>query len=358
MNYLNFLLHNSFKFRFLLHLSFWIIMFYLRFFFLSESLNATRPLPTGISNFVINIIIFYSLVYYGLTKLLQKKLIECLVLVLGLYFLMIFINYFTVWAYVKFGGQVTKTSENLLLINNGFFDALLGKRASFYFLFDVFFELLFPLVLKLGKSFYEIHIKTITLERDKSVLELNHLRNQINPHFFFNNLNSIYSLVLKQDERASTALLKLSNLMRHTLYETDAEKIRLSQEVTLITDYLSLAKIRYGSRVIISFEVENEDDNFIPSMLLLSFVENAFKHGVEEEVSNNRAWLKVIINANNGILVAEFENSKPKNQTKAKIGGIGLTNSKKRLDILYPNSYELDIVDNVDSYYSKLKIKF
>ncbi|WP_184136302.1 sensor histidine kinase [Arcicella rosea] len=333
-------------------------MFYLRFFFLIDSLNATRPLPTGLSNFIINIIFFYSLVYYGLPKLLLKKLIECLFLVIVLYCLMILINYFTVWSYLKFGGQATQTTENILLVNNGFFVAFLGKRASFYFLFDTFFELLFPLVLKLGKSFYEAHIKTITLERDKSVLELNRLRNQINPHFFFNNLNSIYSLVLKQDERASTALLKLSNLMRHTLYEADTEKTPLSQEITLITDYLSLAKIRYGSRVIISYEEENNDDGFIPTMLLLSFVENAFKHGVEEEISNNKAWVKVIINANDGILVAEFENSKPKVQAKAKIGGIGLTNSKKRLDLLYPNSHQLDILEKVDSYYAKISLKF
>ncbi len=344
-----------------LHILFWAIIFFLRFIVLQESLTSGRILPTGFSNFCINILAFYGIAYKGIPLLFQKKYLPLLALCIVYYALVTLINYYSIGAYLKLG-QINVHSETYYastnFFQNGLKNAFLGNHPSFYYLFDTFFELLFPLVIKFGKSYYESSIKIITLERDNSLLELNKLKNQLNPHFFFNNLNSIYSLVLQNDARALEAILKLSHLMRRTLYESSSDLILLSNELEHITDYLDLAKIRYGNRVLIGFDTENiGEKDTIPSMLLLNLVENAFKHGVENVIAKTKAWVQISVSVEKSMLYVEIRNNKLPQQPKRAASGIGLQNTQKRLELLYPNRHNLTIVSENELFSVQLTLQ-
>lgn len=184
----------------------------------------------------------------------------------------------------------------------------------------------------------------LELEQQQINAELSYLKAQINPHFFFNTLNNIYSLTNIDVEKAKTALLKLSRMMRYVLYETEKNHTLLNKELDFIRDYVELMKLRLSSRVHLDINIpEKLDEAEIAPMLLLPFIENCFKHGIS---SQQDSYIKVFIDKKGNDLKLFTENHKFKASESTPEGnasGIGLTNTKRRLDLLYPGKYSLGI---------------
>ena len=186
--------------------------------------------------------------------------------------------------------------------------------------------------------------------------ELELLKAQLNPHFFFNTLNNIYSLVYKKSDEAPAALMKMSDIMRYMLYESKAERVPLEKELEYLDDYIELQKLRFTDPGYIDYTVKGElADHEIPPMMLLSFVENAFKHG-KKRVSN--PGIIVHIEASEKLLNFIVSNYIIDDQIKEMPGrtGIGLKNIKRRLELLYPNSHDLTITASDGRYTVNLNI--
>ncbi|TGE24978.1 sensor histidine kinase [Hymenobacter aquaticus] len=179
------------------------------------------------------------------------------------------------------------------------------------------------------------------LEQARLATELSLLKAQINPHFFFNTLNNIYSLTLIDGNQARAALHRLSRMMRYVLYETPADTTLLSQEVTFVRDYIELMHLRLTDEVQVTFQVPEPLLNApIAPMLLLPYVENAFKHGVG--ASGPSHIFVALRQPDERTLALEVRNTLfPKQATLAEGGGIGLVNTLRRLELLYPGRYSL-----------------
>ncbi|MCH7403588.1 sensor histidine kinase [Belliella kenyensis] len=174
--------------------------------------------------------------------------------------------------------------------------------------------------------------------------ELNYLKAQINPHFFFNTLNNIYSLTNIDIEKSKSALLKLSRMMRYVLYETEKSNTLLSKEIDFVLDFVELMKIRLSSKVKLNISIpEKYQDSPIAPMLLLPFIENCFKHGIS---SQHESHIFIGIEITDQTLILTTKNSifnTNERTPEGKDSGIGLQNTKRRLDLLYDNKYELKI---------------
>lgn len=209
--------------------------------------------------------------------------------------------------------------------------------------------------IKLAKHW--VRSQQLMKEKEKQYLEaeLNFLKTQIQPHFFFNTLNNLYSLTLKKSDQAPEVVLKLSDLMSYMLYESNAPQVPLKKEIDYLQSFLEVEKLRFGQRLSISFKVEGETSKLaIPPMILILFLENSFKHGVKNslqdieidvslEVDEKFLYFKV---ANP---VSDFADSTDKN-------GIGLKNVRRRLELLYGKDFVLDTEVWNKTYLVSLKI--
>ncbi|WP_162387419.1 sensor histidine kinase [Spirosoma endbachense] len=202
---------------------------------------------------------------------------------------------------------------------------------------------LFPLLLWAGVEAYRRQIL-------HTQLEYNYLKSQVNPHFLFNVLNSIYALTEEENPRAAQIVQQLSGMMRYTLYETSEALVPLTRELDFIRDYVALEKLRTGKRLSLTIELLDTIDKplQIAPFILITFVENAFKHGVEN--TTKKALVTISVQLQNERLHLHVSNSKPQTQ-KSTTNGLGLANVRKRLTMLYPGRYSLQVNDT-DSAYS------
>ena len=189
------------------------------------------------------------------------------------------------------------------------------------------------------------------LENEKLSAELAFLKSQINPHFLFNSLNNIYSLAYQKSEETPEAILKLSEIMRYMLYESNEDKVELSDEIRYLKNYIELQRLRFKDKSRIKFEIVGDTHNkSITPLVLISFVENAFKHGVAVD---EESPITINMSIEGQKLFFQVINKKG-NQNKDETGGIGLQNVKRRLDLLYKDQYRLYIDDTKDTYNCEL----
>lgn len=185
--------------------------------------------------------------------------------------------------------------------------------------------------------------------------ELSLLRSQINPHFLFNTLNSIYSLTLSNNAKASDAVMKLSRIMRYTLEESQSEYVPLAEELAFINSYLELQRLRATDKVHIVYEVGEIDKHVkIPPLLLIPFIENAFKFGVSVR---QQTEIKVSIHVSDNTLMFICENDIVPNISMPEGTGTGIINVKRRLELLYNEDYHLDISKDGQKYKVLLELK-
>jgi hypothetical protein len=184
------------------------------------------------------------------------------------------------------------------------------------------------------------------MEKEKFTAEMGLLKAQINPHFFFNTLNSLYSLSLARSKKSAPMVLRLSDLMRYMLYEASANTVLLKDEIIYIENYIGIEQMRYADRLDLSFQYSGDiAGKLISPLLLLPFVENAFKHGIED----SSGWITIDLKVAEDVLYMKVENSFSV-PARAKKPGLGLANAKKRLALAYPGKHELHTTQNEGIY--------
>jgi two-component system LytT family sensor kinase len=225
-----------------------------------------------------------------------------------------------------------------------------------YFVSTVFTSLAFlflSAVLKFTVDWFLNERIQRDLENQRLSAELAFLKSQINPHFLFNSLNSIYSLAYQRSETTPEAILKLSEIMRYMLYESNDNKVDLEKELQYLQSYIDLQKIRFGNKAFIDFKVEGKIENQqIAPLLLIAFIENAFKHGV---ANNPLTPIRLLIDVDDAHLHFYMQNKKHMNNRDT-VGGIGLNNVQRRLNLLYPGKYNLVVNDEIDTYTVELSL--
>ncbi|WP_438939927.1 sensor histidine kinase [Chitinophaga hostae] len=224
-----------------------------------------------------------------------------------------------------------------------------------YNFFSTLWYLGLMLALKLSMDWYgqQLTIQKITVE--KLHAEVNFLRAQINPHFLFNILNNLYALTLKQSSLAPDIVLKLSEMMEYMLYDSNDEKVLLEKEIAYLNNYIELERLRLSADAVITQDIDADLNGYeIAPLLLLPLLENAFKHGLTRQLENS--WLKVHITLNKAILKVVIANSRPAAVARKSKGGIGLSNLRKRLELLYPDRHQLELNDGEDIFEARLTI--
>ena len=230
---------------------------------------------------------------------------------------------------------------------------------------DVFFNLnqffyrsmyyAYPCIILIAILFYRERQELLLLHEKKREAELNALKNQLNPHFLFNTLNSLYLLALKKSDKTVRVIENLSHILDYMLYRCDKKFVSLKDELLLINKYIELEQIRYGKRVDITFDESITGEEKIAPLLLLTFVENGFKHGVSEAIDS--ASITIHVENKDNKLFFELENTKPQvKQDVAERKSLGLSNVKKQLELLYPNKHQLNISDRANTYTTELEL--
>lgn len=218
--------------------------------------------------------------------------------------------------------------------------------------------LIFPTILLMMYDYFKHQKEVSELKEQKKTTELNLLKNQLNPHFLFNTLNNLYILALKKSDRTPEVIAKLSDILDYMLYQCKDNYVPLKSEVNLINNYIALEKIRYGKRLKLTFNHRIDDDVKIAPLLLLTFIENAFKHGLSQEI--NIGTIEIILEAKKNEIYFNIENSKPKlkeDKSCKNRDSIGLENIRKQLKILYKkNNYILNIDEDNAKYSVILKL--
>ncbi|MGV3768043.1 MAG: sensor histidine kinase [Chitinophagaceae bacterium] len=214
----------------------------------------------------------------------------------------------------------------------------------------------FAAAIKLMKQWYVKKQENEMLEKARMESELQVLKAQLHPHFLFNTLNNIYSFAMQDTQTAPGMILRLSDMLRYMLYECEKPQVCLAREIQLLKDYVALEQMRYGTRLDVHIHVEgNLQERTIAPLLLLPFVENAFKHGASDTVGD--VWMSIDIREESGLLKLKVINGKPGASAVISEQGIGLRNVRQRLELLYPGMHLLTISDFEDSFVVKLSLR-
>jgi len=211
------------------------------------------------------------------------------------------------------------------------------------------------ILLVLGILWVIIQLKAVlNLKNETKKNELQNLQSQVNPHFFFNMLNNIYGMIDKDSDNAKKLILKLSDLMRYSIYEGGKKTVTLEEELSFLNNYIDLHRMRYHKAIDIKLNIDIEEDVKIMPLLIIILIENAFKHGVENLREN--AYVHINLIANSKKLIVEIENNfdekePPKNK------GIGIKNLKRRLDLVYHKKHKLDFTEANSIYKAHLELQ-
>jgi len=216
------------------------------------------------------------------------------------------------------------------------------------------FIVVFIALLKFVEDWFELEAKKKALENEKLNAELRFLKAQINPHFLFNTLNNLYALAFAQSPNTTEVIAKLSQMMRYMIYDSNHLKVPLNKEIEYMENYISLEKLRLNEQIPIDFTVEGDPKTIqLVPLILIAFLENAFKHGVSNNAKD--AWIRINIALQGQKLVYTIQNSKLSDK-QHEPSGIGLQNVRRRLELSYAGNYSLDIHDEQKRYAVRLEI--
>ncbi|GAB5554988.1 MAG: histidine kinase [Saprospiraceae bacterium] len=302
----------------------------------------------------IKILATYLLVYYQIPRFLQRKryLYFLLSFVFFAYLFCIIYRFNNIYIAEPLAG-VSDDKESLLQIIQE------SKFTVYFYLIKVYgFTLLFMLLKYIRDRGEEKH-KVETLLKEKANTELNFLKAQIHPHFLFNTLNNLYVLTLEKSDDAPEVVAKLSEILDYMLYQCNDPQVLVQKEIELIQHYIDLEKLRYGGRLKLTFrhQVSSPETKVTP-LVLLSIVENAFKHGVSGALVDPK--IDIQLKEENGNLLFEVYNTKPKiaqRDQKAYKKGIGTSNIKRQLQLVYPGRHKWIVDEKEASYQVFLSIE-
>ncbi len=333
------------------HLIFWCVMliYYISSSWPHES-DKVSLFERMFSKTIVQLLLAYLLIYLHTSLFVVKKrrlsfVLLSLIAVYGAYVLHTAIRcYYLVPKYPEIY-QYRPPLEFIERIINGY--AFIGNITG----------LIFPAIILIVIDYYRKQQELISLKEQKKATELHLLKHQLNPHFLFNTLNNLYSLSIQKSDRTPEAIAKLSDILDYMLYKCNENFVSLQGEIELISNYIELEKIRYGKRLDISFNHSQSDQVKVAPLLLLTFVENAFKHGVSQEL--HLARINIVVEGTEEIILFKIENSKPNLESveeDKKQDSIGLQNIRRQLELLYPKQYHLEVVNAPNSFSITLKI--
>ena len=244
------------------------------------------------------------------------------------------------------------------------FEELFGKEIHFYDIFksnslpSTLAAMTLGMSIKLTKNWIESRRHQEVLEKEKLETELKFLRSQLNPHFIFNAINSIFFLIHKNPAMASNALAKFSDLLRYQLYESNELQIPLNQEIGYLENFIELERLRQSHRLELHIDIEEQgrDLFMIAPFVLITFTENAFKHVSDDSHKPN--WIQLNLELKGSTLCFKVINtvSSDKVNDVVRYSGIGLNNVRRRLDLIYPGRYRLDITNNGELFEVELNL--
>ncbi|PWN59636.1 sensor histidine kinase [Chryseobacterium viscerum] len=336
-----------------LHCLYWI--FFLLFFFSNKSDNEDSYAFIFIYSCKIlaQAAVAYGLIYWIIPETLNKKRY--------LFFIISALG----WLYIVFALLIILKFYYLEPRFPTFFDDWIGhtmtvreRLTSGKLILKEFSFITYPVIILGFISFNRKQQRLLKLEEEKRSIELRVLKNQLNPHFLFNTLNNLYTLTLKKDDKAPEVIAKLSEILDFVLYRCNEDYVSVEKEIILIDNYIALEKLRYDeNRLDILFTKDIQETNKISPLIVLTFIENAFKHGVVNETE--KATIRLNLESKKGQIIFSIENTKPQNgfsqiSDKSKIG---LENVRKQLDLLYPKKHQLEIEETQMSYTVKLCLK-
>lgn len=307
--------------------------------------NNGRTEYSTIVNFVyfgiVNISLFYINYLFILpTFLNRKKYLWC---ALSIFFVVMIFSFIKCGLAYYFYDIVIKRGGSKVVIDFWYYYSSAVFVSCFFILLST--------VLKFIQDWFLNEKVKSNLENENLIAELAFLKSQINPHFLFNSLNNIYSLAYQKSEKTPEAILKLSEIMRYMLYESNEDKVELSNEIRYLENYIELQKLRFKDNIYIKFEINGDPLGLmITPLVLISFVENAFKHGIATDSENP---ISISLNLSDGKLLFHVSNIKS-SMNKDITGGIGLQNVQRRLSLIYKDRYRLQIDDTNDIYNCEL----
>jgi two-component system LytT family sensor kinase len=338
----------------LYHIPFWIVYHYLWWVVATgnPAKAASNILFTPLASKFVFYLVFQALavyfnLYYLIPKFLEKgrfaTYVTCLLATIVCTALLITPGYY-------FGAYVAGKTMEELYGSGGNYDFLhmaVGGPLS-----STVAAITFAMSIKLAKNWLQTQRRQQLLEKEKLETELNFLKYQFNPHFLFNSINSIFFLIHKNPDMASASLAKFSELLRHQLYECNEQEIPLSKEISYLENFIELERLRQNENIQVSFECEkSETDHLgIAPFILMTFLENAFKHVSKHNTKPN--WIDIRLGVEGEKLDFYIANSTSSDRATEVVhyGGIGLKNVRRRLDLIYPGRYVLDIKDEPGSF--------
>jgi len=336
------------KYKILIHVAFWIYMF--NQLLLGVAMLSGKKYD-AFDDFTIypitSFITFYSFYFtYGLFFTRKNKLYTVLLLIAVIAILIplrVGLEYLF-WKYIGYSHLSVK--EPLLVDSSWWFNSL--RLVIIYGIY--------ALLIKLAIGWFDSQKLRTELLLEKQSGELALLRSQVNPHFLFNTLNNIYSLVYKKSEDAPEAVMKMSSIMRYMLYDATTDKVLLEKEIEYLKSFIELEKLRIRHKDFVEMTVSGTvEGRTIAPMLLIPFVENAFKHCSKNVVNPG---IRISLAVDPLQIRFEVSNNIRKNVTvtKDEVSGIGLTNLRRRLNLLYPGKHTLEIYSDEETYTVKLNL--
>ncbi len=328
--------------RALWHILFWIVATgYLMLAFRGRSDRFSDLLLYTIYALPSHIAFVYTSLYFLIPRLLLKK--KYFLFVCGLTCLLCLCALYVRFVNIYFYGSIEKLTDTRVFFRTVFGNLNLGGIA---------------IAVKMFRSWYVEREAKQQAEKTALISQLQLLKSQIHPHFLFNTLNNLYALTIDNSSQSPVVVLKLCSILRYMLYECNNIEISLSQEVEMLRNYVDLEQIRYGPRLELAFNVSgNMKGRSIAPLLLLPFFENSFKHGSSKCI--DQCWINVDLSVEGEFLYLKLTNSNPKFHEPLEqiIDGIGLTNVKKRLNLLYPDAYCLKLISGEDTFTVSMELE-
>ncbi|WP_075341311.1 sensor histidine kinase [Tenacibaculum agarivorans] len=324
------------------HILFWIGIFLFYIFSSTDPELFEQTVITTLVKFPLLILAAYAFNYWQVPSYLkQKKYISFAVSMLGVIIVLVILFRFIGYFYLD------------RFCADGPYPLLSLVDFPFYML-SFHFPALLMYFYKVNKEQEIKKEKIFQLQKEKITTELKYLKAQLNPHFLFNTLNNLYSYVLIKSPKAPDMVLQLSEILDYILYKSQHDFVALREEIQIIENYLALEQIKYGNRITISFEKEIQHKELkITPLLLLSIVENAFKHGASGSIEKPtiNISLKELDSTIEFVVWNTISATKKDNKTDSYKNGIGLSNIQRQLDLIYPEKHEL-ITEETDSFFN------
>ncbi len=334
--------------KLILHISFWGVYATLFFFTLSSGKGEPvwdRIFADLFFHLAGLVVIGYVNYFYFLPRLLKHQEIGRYLLTFGPTFILL--------TFVFLRGK--QAIIHYYYPNDGW---MYSPRFTINVVMSVFFAAACVGLLKFVEDYFELEARRKELENRQLTSELQFLKAQINPHFLFNTLNNLYYLAVNQSTRTPEVIAKLSGMMRYMLYDSNHSLVPLKKEIEYIENYLSLERLRLDEEVPITFEVEGTIEGVrIAPLILITFLENAFKHGVSG--SGSDVFITVKLEVASGICHYRVVNSKlaQGSKTLEEKSGIGLQNVRRRLELSYPDRYDLHTRETDERYQVDLQLQ-